>query len=66
MPVETQIEALLGKLGVEADESFGVVSCWGTQTQCASVAQDDVDIVLPDGAARLLFQAIDHQLADAS
>ena len=43
MAVEAQIEALVGELGEEADESAGVVSCRRAQTQRAAVAQDDVD-----------------------
>jgi len=42
MPVEAQIQALLGELGEEAEESLRVASCRRTQPQRAAPTQDDI------------------------
>ncbi len=44
MAVKPEIEAQVGELGEEADESVGVVPCRRAQTQGASVAQNHVDV----------------------
>ena len=60
MAVEAQIQALVGKLGEEADESVGVVSSRRAETERAAVAQDDVDDSRFDGMPQLLFRGINH------